>query len=157
MRAALNGIMIALGLLLVAQPAAAAQWCDYISGGADEHAVQDASEAVGAGCPCGSFDKPGFYRSCVQRVLKGRVDGALLSKVCARQLKAIILPSTCGYPAGAVACVRFKSNITPGRRTCRIVADESRCVPPAGGGACMSTASCFDAIGSPNGPNCIDG
>lgn len=159
MKTGLVVLAIGLGVVFWTPDARGAQWCDYTSGGTEETAVEDAYAAVVAGCPCESFDRPGHYRSCVQQVLKGRVGAALLSKVCARQLKSSILPSTCGYPPEAVACVRFKSAITPGRRGCRIVADESRCTAPRGGGACTSAASCFDALGKSysGGPGCTDG
>src|SRR5688572_9221225 len=119
MKGVLIGIAIGFGLL-VTHDADAAPWCDHVAGGSEAQAVQEASAAVDAGCPCDSFSRPGHYRSCLQNVLQDRVRAGLLSKVCARTVKSIILPNTCGYPDDAVACVRFKSRSTPGRRGCRI-------------------------------------
>ena len=134
--------MLAAITLLTTSPARAVGVCD--APGSDEAAVYAVGAAIDATCPCASAAGPSEYKRCVRTVILSAVASAQLPVGCASWVQTSYLPSTCGYPAGSVACGR-RHFLGTGRVRCRILKPGIPCTPPSNGIACQNIYNCFNA------------
>jgi hypothetical protein len=150
-----RGLFVFLAAVAFATPAFAGPKYDCNPIDPDVAAANEAAGVeLAATCICAEATRPSEHKRCVTGVLNARVRANLLGKGCARYVKTYYLPSSCGYPAGSVACARRASGFA-GLPQCRIVPSEDLCTPPARGGVACRAVTCNDAIGGvydPDGP-----
>jgi len=110
---------------------------------ADHQAVAETRALADERCPCATFTRSGDYKTCVRRVVTEQLLNANLPLQCKSVVMRCAARSICGRRSGqAVACCRTDSR---GFKSCRVQSLPSQCVSPAGGIACISSASsCCD-------------
>src|SRR5262245_17843820 len=138
MRTVVYGILASVLVLATAQSGMAK--CGDMPG--DDQAVADARAQVKSDCNCEGATSHGDFVSCAAGVANTRADNGQLPPNCKGKVKKCAAKSICGKP-GFVTCCRTKAD---GTTKCSTKSSDTKCTPPKGGSACVSTfSSCCDA------------
>lgn len=141
---------VLVGLVAGVTPVAASQppCLEGDAAATDAAGIGEVEAAIAASCDCSQYDgsdhyKARDYRRCVSVVVRSVTEAGTLRSKCKGRVAKAYKASTCGQPAGTVACIETAAD---GAIACRIVT----------AGKCVDDPGRFIRIACPEEVRCID-